>query len=241
MICKYCSKNESIDGLKYCIDCKTWHRKYSRERNERLKSEGICVSCGSRKSVDGTVHCDVCNEKNRKRARVKSKYARDNNLCYRCKKNKCTTGTICDDCKPIVRKNARESQRRLNAERMSRGVCVDCEKPTTDPSSVGRCLECHCYQTSNQLKSRSGERVDPSLLIDLWNLQMGYCALTGRKMLLSEAEVDHIVPMNDNGPTRNGNLRWVLKSANRAKWKMSEEEFINLCSDVVKHYEVTHG
>jgi 5-methylcytosine-specific restriction endonuclease McrA len=66
----------------------------------------------------------------------------------------------------------------------------------------------------------------------MWKRQRGRCALTGRR-LDRTAEIDHIIPRALGGRDTPANLRWVVKSANRAKRDLLDEDFIALCRDVI--------
>jgi len=70
-------------------------------------------------------------------------------------------------------------------------------------------------------------------LASLWKAQRGMCALTGRR-LDRTAEIDHIVPKVLGGSHAIGNLRWVVKDANRAKRDLLDADFIALCRDIVR-------
>lgn len=65
------------------------------------------------------------------------------------------------------------------------------------------------------------------------------CYLTGRKIDLnkpSEYNLDHITPASRGGDNSLENLGVVTAEANMAKNNMTNEEFIELCKDVLKHH-----
>jgi len=70
-------------------------------------------------------------------------------------------------------------------------------------------------------------------LAALWKAQRGICALSGRRLDRS-AEIDHIIPKVRGGSHKIGNLRWVVKDANRAKRDLLDADFIALCRDIVR-------
>lgn len=70
-------------------------------------------------------------------------------------------------------------------------------------------------------------------LAAIWKRQRGLCALTGRRLDRS-AEIDHIIPRVRHGGDAPGNLRWVVKDANRAKRDLLDDDFIALCRDIVR-------
>jgi len=64
------------------------------------------------------------------------------------------------------------------------------------------------------------------------------CALTGRPLSWNkpqEYEYDHILPISRGGNSCIENLQIVCTDANRAKNDLTEEEFLDLCKEVVLH------
>ena len=65
------------------------------------------------------------------------------------------------------------------------------------------------------------------------------CYLTGRKINTSDIssyEFDHIVPLSRGGDSSFENLGITTPEANRAKYNMTVEEFIELCKDVLCNF-----
>lgn len=238
MLCNQCGSRESIEGTGYCERCKGYHKKYSIKRRASLSDAGMCIICGGKPAEDGVKTCSSCRSNANEKSRNDKVKLKQSGMCYRCRKNKCTSGTCCDECKPIVRKTARESQRRRIIERGELGLCSDCKRPVDNPSGMGRCLECHCKQLS-KLKHLAGSNwVD---LVEIWNYQHGRCALSGLNMLLNDSEVDHIVPVSSGGLNDKSNLRWVTKKANRMKGVMSDDELLMMCESICAKIGVKHG
>ena len=211
MLCKYCGKSESVIGLTYCSECKLKFKKYNTDRKDRLVSAGICIVCGSSPSADGVKTCPKCRARVNSREASRKSKLRASGICPRCEKNRISHGYACEDCKPSIRKSARESQRRRIVERGALGLCSDCKIPVDNPSGMGRCLECHCKQLSKLNHLAGSNWMD---LVEIWNYQHGRCALSGLNMLLNDSEVDHIVPVSSGGLNDKSNLRWVTKKAN---------------------------
>lgn len=91
---------------------------------------------------------------------------------------------------------------------------------------------------SNTLKQLTGVRIPALALWGLWKKQRGRCALTGRTLDARtnyNVSLDHGISQCKGGLTELGNLRWVCLEANFAKHKLSDEQFVTLCSDVVNH------
>ncbi|MBI3866802.1 MAG: HNH endonuclease [Planctomycetia bacterium] len=70
----------------------------------------------------------------------------------------------------------------------------------------------------------------------------GYrCALTGRKLTPDRASLDHIIPVRNGGRHVIENAQLLHRDVNKAKTTMTNEQFIQLCRDVVKHNSSQSG
>lgn len=77
-------------------------------------------------------------------------------------------------------------------------------------------------------------------VLSLWQVQGGKCALTGRIMTIGagsgstghEPSIDRI---DSSGGYYMGNVWLVTSAVNFAKHKLSMQEFVNLCVDVLHH------
>jgi hypothetical protein len=72
-------------------------------------------------------------------------------------------------------------------------------------------------------------------LRDILRRQNFRCALTGQQLTPTNFALDHIVPVISGGDFTAGNAQLVLKSVNRAKNTMSEQDFIEMCRQVARH------
>ena len=81
-------------------------------------------------------------------------------------------------------------------------------------------------------KASSG--VSAGQLMNLLKAQGFKCALTGEQLTPENCELDHIIPMSKGGGNNVENLQWVLRTINRAKGVMTQEEFVSMCQDVVR-------
>lgn len=88
------------------------------------------------------------------------------------------------------------------------------------------------------MKLKGASKATPREIAALWRIQRGVCALTGRK-LDRTAHLDHKVPKARGGPDELSNLQWLCQEANLAKRAMTDTEFHQLCSDVVRHRHET--
>jgi hypothetical protein len=63
------------------------------------------------------------------------------------------------------------------------------------------------------------------------------CALTGRPLTPDSASLDHIVPVRCGGEHVVENTQVLHRGVNRAKSTMTNEEFLQLCREVVRHID----
>jgi 5-methylcytosine-specific restriction endonuclease McrA len=82
-------------------------------------------------------------------------------------------------------------------------------------------------------RSRLGELCKE--IARLWKRQRGVCPITGRRLNRENAQLDHITPLKLGGSSGIENLRWVHRDVNYAKRDLLDEQFFQLCSDVVKY------
>jgi len=61
------------------------------------------------------------------------------------------------------------------------------------------------------------------------------CALTGEQLTPSNFALDHIIPVAEGGEFTAANSQLVLKSVNRAKNTMSQQEFVEMCRQVAEY------
>jgi 5-methylcytosine-specific restriction endonuclease McrA len=64
--------------------------------------------------------------------------------------------------------------------------------------------------------------------------QGGNCALSGIPIDLLTCEIDHILPETRGGSDELDNLRLVCTRANEAKGNMTDDEFLELCRNVIR-------
>lgn len=78
-------------------------------------------------------------------------------------------------------------------------------------------------------------RVGMNDLRSMLSKQNYQCALTGRKLTPENCSIDHIVPLCKGGIHSIENAQLVVAEVNHAKGSLTEEEFLQLCSDVVAY------
>ena len=66
------------------------------------------------------------------------------------------------------------------------------------------------------------------------------CALSGRRIGFDDhsASLDRI---NSDLHYEKNNIQWIHKDVNRAKMDMQEAEFVQMCREVVRHYDATQA
>ena len=77
------------------------------------------------------------------------------------------------------------------------------------------------------------ERLPPAEIMALLLRQNFKCALTGHPLTPSNAALDHIRPICRGGTHTLRNMQALLDTVNRAKATMTQNEFIQLCREVV--------
>ena len=69
-------------------------------------------------------------------------------------------------------------------------------------------------------------------ILALLEMQGHLCALSGVRLDVDNAELDHKIPVARGGTNNLDNLQWVHKEINRAKGTMTNDEFIKVCEMV---------
>lgn len=72
-------------------------------------------------------------------------------------------------------------------------------------------------------------------VLKLLKRQKYRCALTGEKLAPDTASLDHIIPVSRGGKSYLGNAQVLDATVNRAKHTMTNDEFIAMCRQVVRH------
>ncbi len=68
--------------------------------------------------------------------------------------------------------------------------------------------------------------------------RQGYrCALSGLMLTPDSASLDHKTPVAKGGSNKLDNLQWVEPRVNKCKHTLTNDEFLQLCKDVVCHME----
>lgn len=118
----------------------------------------------------------------------------------------------------------------LHFRRHSRSYYRLTSKGSYQQSNVNAITRC---QTSDLKKGES--QVNAGSILELIQMQSECCALTGWKLIATEAALDHIIPISRGGTHEITNAQVLHKSVNRCKGTLTNEEFISICEAVVNH------
>lgn len=208
------------------------------DRSHRL--ELISTPAGTRGWVH--VRCDCGNElhipmslfltgKKRSCGCAAGKWKKVDAMCSYCKstylrQSNHTKSTYCSRvCRMKAAEIAALSLRRSSVEQTLRGIAI--------------CSKARCKRKGRDYN------ISAEYLIDLFREQAGICALSGREMVASQSSsrknshpntvsVDRI---DSAGGYTIGNVRLVTTHCNIARSNFTDEQFIELCRDIVRHSE----
>ena len=94
-----------------------------------------------------------------------------------------------------------------------------------------------CCEKPAQTHSKSLERPSYKCLLALLESQDYLCALSGVRLDLQTAELDHKIPIARGGSNALRNLQWVHKDVNRCKNTLTNDEFIEVCLRIARKHE----
>jgi hypothetical protein len=103
-------------------------------------------------------------------------------------------------------------------------------------AGVGAEMQSGVQRTQKKETKVSGKR-SFRMLLALLESQGYLCALTGVRLEVETAELDHKIPVCRGGTNDLSNLQWIHKSINRAKGTMTNQEFIEACLKVASRYQ----
>lgn len=206
--CKKCGEIKPLTKEFYFI-----HNKY------KNKFRPTCKECLNRRSREirkerkmypGKKKCNVCNRWFPKEVYVKG-----------IKK--------CPECRRIENRNyyLKNKDRLLASAKRWQS-----RQPKTYSSDLykKRFFQTRARSIIDRLKSKGAKpdyktREFKKYLASLWRKQKGLCVLSGMKLTRENAEVDHITPTSKHMDCSYENIRWVVKTANRAKFDKTDGEF----------------
>lgn len=94
-------------------------------------------------------------------------------------------------------------------------------------------------QARHGRESRPEGNLNARNILRLLDHQNRRCALTGQKLTPGTAALDHIVPVCHDGEHCIENAQVLHKDVNRAKGTLTNEQFIQLCREVVAYVSKT--
>jgi hypothetical protein len=91
-----------------------------------------------------------------------------------------------------------------------------------------------CGEKFTQASIKSVERPSYKSLLALLETQDYLCAISGVRLDLQTAELDHKIPVARGGTNALRNLQWIHKDVNRCKGTLTNEEFIEVCLRIAR-------
>lgn len=79
------------------------------------------------------------------------------------------------------------------------------------------------------------EKLGTKDLKEMLERQGHKCALTGRSLSPENCAMDHIIPLSRGGTHTKDNAQLVATEVNKAKGTMLEQEFVQLCREVIAY------
>lgn len=129
-------------------------------------------------------------------------------------------------------------------DRISHGLCAVCGCNTAMPDPTGRKWYCTTCYLKNVANIQLGSAQHWTTLREKLEQQGGRCPYTGERLVLGvNASVDHVLPVSRFPERRTDprNVEWVTRRINSMKGNMTEQEFLNLLSSILRHRENTHS
>lgn len=172
---------------------------------------------------EGRKQCDACLSKRTKQRRDRA----SRGFCQDCG-NPATQGRAkCD----FHNQASNEWRAALSANRKAAGHCVTCGNP--DGGRASKCDRCWFRGVARQTL---GSTAQGDAIRAIFLGQNGRCVYTGEVLVPGvNASLDHKIPKSLGGSNDVGNLQWVTKEVNTAKWDRTEDQFLELCRKIVSH------
>jgi len=95
--------------------------------------------------------------------------------------------------------------------------------------------------TDHRRQKAQGGAISAPNVRQLFERQEYRCALTGCALSPETSALDHILPVSRGGEHVIANVQILHKQVNRAKGTLTNEEFIQLCREVVAHAASTNA
>lgn len=155
-------------------------------------------------------------------------------------------GTIAYHCGEGQREKTLKRQRQFKSDHVVRKL-LNFRAPRKERVSdrVVNTKRLAYWKVSDFQRAMSGKGKREPLLFSMQDVIDDYgsstrCYLSGREIDLTDGstfQFDHITPRSQGGDNSLSNLGIATPEANYAKGKLSVEEFVSLCYDVVENFE----
>jgi 5-methylcytosine-specific restriction endonuclease McrA len=147
-------------------------------------------------------------------------------LCTACgKKNDRKT----DKCSKCGKKQTKYIQG-VRKHRLKNRVCYQCGR---EPATCGK-YGIECWFRICAQNNMGDQSLGPALL-ESFEKQERKCVYTGIELIPGDnATLDHIVPRSRGGLNAIDNIQWVTRTVNQMKTDMTHDEFVEMCSMIVK-------
>lgn len=192
-----------------------------------------CRDC-SNKAKENRTMCSDCLKKVSNRTKELNRIALENGLCISCRKRKIHLNNKCEQC-ILAKKN---SDIKLKEKYTLENKCTKCGR-----SKNFVFVWHHSWCAGCQLKYKFGfigtKEEAEKIINNLLEKQNFMCALSGRDLRVNKFHIDHILPRTSHPNLISDSNNWqlIVEEANILKSKMSVENLILLCKDIIKHYE----
>ena len=142
----------------------------------------------------------------------------------------CSSGTVNYWCNPKENKRAKERVKKRREEnplmgRLEKKIDGFIERRTIDKNDSKKRTKSHRGWTATDALNHLGG-------------QHTKCYLTGRilNLEIDEYELDHIIPYSKSGDYSLNNMGITIPSANRSKYDLTLNEYLDLCKEVLENF-----
>jgi hypothetical protein len=163
---------------------------------------------------------------------------------------KCSKGTIAFHCNNTTKEKALKRQRQnRNKNPLKRKIesflSIKNKSKPIDQKLLGGSIERRlCIKTWHFVRFKKNKKYGERMFNEKQLMKKigknPTCYLTGREINLNESRsyhLDHKIPRSKGGDNSLDNCDIACREANQAKHNLSYEKFVQLCREVVNHYE----
>lgn len=245
---------------------KQWNLSVERKNKKKIKEKLICKDCGKQFTELHDGLCHNCwnkqNNINKELITVKDCNSIYFNDIINLRKEGCSyseIATILHCSKSTVSyclsektkmKTKQKTERRKEHEPWKFYLCKrlgNFKKRESGKGRVDQCLDWNKKFRTAVSKFRKSLPTMPNKnytykdVLDYFGGTTVTCELTGETidLLVDDYNIDHIVPVARGGTNELDNMAFTIPDANAAKHDMTNEEFVELCVKVCKHFGYT--